>query len=202
MRNTGVLFFLLAFLCGNALAQKSLAEEMAESETWQGLYHVTDMVNPKNSRLEMWKQRVTPASAKGGETYEVIKEPFGGKVPSMTEISTEWLTESRTGKNESYLREFFTVHPATLHPGRRSFGYIERRATSGNLLIENSPMFYYAEEVLGGYRVTFDIFLAGNETLRIIREYQENEYFIPMRESHVMSVDGAVTQHFIYARKE
>lgn len=201
MRSIGALFFLLAFLYGSASAQKSLAEEMAESEVRLGIYHVTDMMK-QNVRMELWKQRLVPFPTTDDQAYEIIKETFGGRVSSVTEISTEWITETRTSSGKSYLREFFMVHPSVLEAGQRSFGYIERRMVSDNSLIESSPMFYGVEKISEKYRATFHIYLTKGEILRIVREYQGDDYFIPMKESHLITRNGAVTQHFIYVRKE
>ena len=204
MRKIESIFLLLAFLCGNALTQQTVANKPAKTLTSSAVYHVTDMVDQKNNRMEAWTRQILSVDTEGNpRSHRIAKKAFDGSL-SDVEISTTWLTETYFPGTSLRLRERYAVHPKYLDPDERSFGYVgyvvgqEEDIT----IVEGWPMFYQVEGVGSMRWIVFQVFLSDGYHWQITKDYMEGEYHFPMRESSVMSLHGEVVSHIIHARQK
>lgn len=194
--------------CGSALAQKSLENETVFSRADAATYYVADRLDSKRSRIELWTYRLVPDVAKDADgedrtydAHEIRKEIIGKRDGGIVETHKLWHSEIRPEKEATYFREVLTPNPSVLDPGERSYGFVEERSVEDDRIIMSYPVFYSVKQELRGfYRITFQAFLPDGKYAEIVRHYREGEYFLPLRESHVVKYGDQVLTYFVFAR--
>lgn len=200
------LMFLFWF--GPALALEPPGEKAVPGTVEAVTYYVTDRLDSKRSRVELWTYRLVPDTAEDpwGEkrmygAHEIRKEIFGKQGDGVTETHKLWHSEIRTEKKPTYLREVLTPNPAVLDPGERSYGFVEERTVADDRVVMSYPVFYSVKQELRGfYRMTLQIFLPDGKYTEIVRHYREGEYFLPLRESRVVKYGDEVLAYLVFAR--
>lgn len=189
--------FVLVFLFGNALAE----EKPDNKEVW-ATYHMTDMLDPKNNQLELRTFHPDSNPKKGPEAGKLTTEAFGKRHARDVETHTLWTKEVHNAVMPTYLKQGHLPPPTILNPNKSGFGYVEERRVSDGKVIRSWPVFYRMDEVADEiYRITFKMFLPDGALLRIVKEYGAYQYHFPMREVYLLSKNGTLLRHIIYARR-
>ncbi len=177
---------LFAFLHVSALAQVD-----------QAVYKVTNVLDEKKSRLEIWT--VTQPEDEN-VAYELTKEPFAKKAGAYFEKHTQrdWFKEIRQAGQPTYLRERLTKDPETMRNGQRSYGYVEERNIKTDEVVASFPIFYESVGMGDWKRVTFKAYLPDGIEEVVVRDFMQNFYYLPFQERRVVSQRGIIQSHLIY----
>lgn len=192
MNVIGLVIFMLVIACTSAAAEENTADALDNAK-----YHVTDILNPQNDRLELWDKQDVPVQEEESFHYKITKRVFGSKIVE-TEIHTEWFTESRPGDDTNYLKMRFAAHPVTLEPGQRSFGHVEEIGPGAQA--HKWPMFYKMEAVGKIRRTSFVVMIPNGHKWHIIKEYEDGMYHFPRKEENIIRLGGNVVEHTIHER--
>lgn len=180
---TGILF---AFLQAGALAQ--------------AVYSVTDVLDTKQSRLELWSLSIPQDEE---VSYELTKEPFNKKSVSLEkQVQKDWFKEIHQTGKPTYFRERLTKHPVIMRNGQTSYGYIEERDLTTGRLVNSFPVFYTVAGIGVWRRVTFKIYLPDGVEETVITDFDRNLYPLPFLESRVITQHGVIQSHLIYKRED
>jgi hypothetical protein len=176
---------LFAFLQVSALAQMD-----------QAVYSVTNVLDEKKSRLELWSLNVPEDKEIG---YELTKEPFNKKSAlSEKHVQKFWFKEIYPAGQTTYFRERLTRHPVTMRSGQRSYGYIEERNVKTHQVVKSFPIFYEVVGMGDWKRATFKIYLSEGFEEVITRDFLQDFYYLPLQERRVVSQRGIVQSHLLY----
>lgn len=145
---------------------------------------------------------MSPVAIKEEVSY-LVKKSSGVKGLTETEFHSGDFHEIRYPEADVYYREIMMLFPIDLEPGQTSFGRVEQRRVSDDVITATFPVFCRIEAIVGGRRAVFTAFFPGGGKLEIAKDYESNEmYAFPMRESHVISLFGEVSHHMIFAREK
>lgn len=172
--------------------------------TEQATYHITDMMDKKNSRMETWQviysSRVRPNGRVFRGPYTVIKESSEKKNTQNVQSDGIWRDETRTDGQDTYLIERYETHPSLFSSEGSGFGYFEIRNTATDEVVTNWPVFFEVRELFGVYRFVLQGYMPDGLRLIIVRDYREGEYFSPLRESQSMVLGEEILSHYIFSR--
>lgn len=194
---------LLAFLYGNAVAQKLPPKEMTEGRDVRAVYSVADRLNAKDDHTEVWTFRLIPERV-GSRIYltnRITKERGGEQPERTTEIHKMSWSEIRSDGESTYRKEVFTVRPAMLQPGQFSLGYVEEWDVPDDRVVREWPSSYEAVEIPAGRRLVFRAALPNGTHQEIIRDYARGENIFPLREIRIERYGGAVVRDTIHIRQ-
>lgn len=176
---------LFAFLHISALAQID-----------QGVYSVTNVLDEKKSRLELWKLNI-PMDVE--VEYELTKEPLDKRsTPFEKHVQREYFKEIHQAGQPTYLKERLTEDPDEMRNGRRSYGYIEERDVKTHDVVNSFPVFYEVAGIADYKRATFKIYLPDGIEEVVTRDFLRGFYYLPFQERRVVSQRGVVVSHLIY----
>lgn len=194
-----ILVFLLFFSVRIASAQGVLP-----LTTEQATYHVTDMMDKKNSRMETWQviysSRVRPSGRVFRGPYTVIKESFEKKNTQSVRSDGIWRDETRTDGLDTYLVERYETHPSLFSSEGSGFGYFEIRNTATDEVVTNWPVFFKVRELFGVYHFILHGYMPDGIRLVIERDYRKGEYFSPLQERQSIVFGEEILIHFIFSR--
>lgn len=166
----------------------------------QVVYSVTDVLDEKKSRLELWILNVPEDEE---IDHELIKEPFNKEsTPFEKQVQRAWFKEIHQAGQPTYFRERLTRHPANMRNGQTSYGYIEERDVTTHRVINSFPVFYAAAGMNLWKRVTFKIYLSNGVEEVVIKDFYKSLYHFPFLESRIVSQYGVVQSHLIYKQEK
>lgn len=192
MNRFKLMIFVLMLTCIGTAAEENPVGALDSAK-----YHVTDVLNPQNNRIELWNLFDLLVTEDNSYRYRIIKRAFNSRNTEI-ETHTEWFTENRSSGDEHYLRLRFTIHPNDLEPGQASFGHVEELASDTQL--QNWPMFYRLEIKKRMYHASFSVFIPNGHMWHIVKEYEDGMYHFPRREENIIKLGEEIVDHIIHER--